>query len=251
MKIASIEDEDVYAEVIINAMGTLGHACHRFKTGGEFIRALRDQVFDLVLLDMRLPDMQGDEILRWIRNTVGLQLPVIVLTAYNGEHDLVSTLSAGADDYVTKPIVVPELVARIQAVLRRVYGLADPSDDLVRQGLYEFDAKQRIVQYGGQTIELTRREFDIAIYLFRNMDRLVPREHLEKMIWGRSIGPDSRALDTHMSRIRTKLNLCPRTGVRLMTIYSHGFRLMRVEAEQGTKDLCTGALPAHDGDGHP
>lgn len=195
------------------------------------MRSLREQTFDLFLLDMELPGVQGKEVLRWIRNTVGAHVPVMALTAYKDDYDLVAVLAAGADDYLSKPIRIAELVARVQALLRRSRGSHEGFDGVIRQGAYVFDVTKRVAHCAGEVIQLTRIEFDIAIYLFRNMDRLVPRELLERSVWGRSIGQDSRTLDTHISRIRTKLKLVPRNGVRLVSIYSHGFRMVSVKSD--------------------
>ncbi|MGM3278387.1 response regulator transcription factor [Ralstonia sp. 24A2] len=233
MKIALVEDNGDQAALVYKIVQSTSHACECFSNGLSLIRALRDQSFDLFILDKNLPDLSGDELVVWIRRTVGLNVPVMFLTSCLSEDSLVGALNAGADDYVSKPIRSAELAARIVALLRRAYP-SDRADDPVMQlGPYSLDSITKTARLRGVDVGLAPKEFEVALYLFGNLGRLVPRDVIEKAVWGRVIGPDSRTLDTHVSRVRTKMLIKPEHGFRLVNVYSHGFRLTQLSAEEG------------------
>lgn len=233
MKIAVVEDNGDQAELVRKIIESTSHECECFSDGISLIRALRDRSFDLFILDKNLPDLSGDELVVWIRRTVGLNVPVMFLTSCRSEESLVMALSSGADDYLSKPIRPAELVARIAALLRRSYPLNQVDNSKIQLGLYSLDAVTKTARLRGVDVGLAPKEFDVALYLFGNIGRLVPRDALEKAVWGRVIGPDSRTLDTHVSRVRTKMAITPEHGFRLVNVYSHGFRLTQLSAEEG------------------
>ncbi|MGO4332780.1 response regulator transcription factor [Cupriavidus sp. 2TAF22] len=224
MKIASVEDDKSQAELIQQILNSAGHQCECFASGGSFLRALREKSFDLLVVDWQLPDTSGFEVVTWVRQNSGRNPPILFLTSRSLEEDIVAGLGAGADDYMIKPIRRAELVARVSALLRRTYPQAEQDNAVLHVGSYRVDTQARTVEVGGAKAEVSPREFDLALFLFRNLGRLVSREVAEQAVWGRAIGAGSRTLDTHISRLRIKLALRPENGVRLTSVYSHGYR---------------------------
>ncbi|WP_199031533.1 response regulator transcription factor [Ralstonia sp. ASV6] len=242
MRVASVEDDAVQADLIKKIVESAGYECESFGDGVSIIRALRSQIFDLFILDKNLPDIDGQELVQWIRNTVGSSAPIIFLTSYVSESFVVGALNAGADDYVAKPIKANELVARISALMRRSYPSSRFESAVLHIDPFSLDVRTKTAMLHGKDVGLAPREFDVAMYLFKNIGQLVPRDAIEKAVWGRVIGPDSRTLDTHVSRVRMKLGVRQENGVRLINVYSHGFRLVRVS--EGGEDPLRSALAA-------
>ncbi|MEN7529607.1 MULTISPECIES: response regulator transcription factor [unclassified Cupriavidus] len=228
MRIASVEDDAAQAAQIRQLLEEAGFSCSSFNTGFAFQRALRDQSFDLVLMDWQLPDISGYELVNWVRQHSGRLPPILFLTSRIDEGDIVAGLSVGADDYLGKPLRPAEFLARVRALLRRAYPDAVQDDELMRQGSYVVDARRRTIALAGQGVELSPREFDLALFLFRNIGRLLSRDVVEQAVWGRAMDAGSRTLDTHISRLRIKLALRPEHGVRLSSVYSHGYRFEAV-----------------------
>ncbi|SDC75565.1 two component transcriptional regulator, winged helix family [Cupriavidus sp. YR651] len=230
MRIASVEDDVSQAEQIVQLLDEAGFTCASFATGSAFLRALRDQAFDLLIMDWQLPDVSGYEVVSWVRQHSGRLPPILFLTSRMEEADIVAGLAIGADDYLAKPIRPGEFIARVRALLRRAYPDAAHDDQLIRQGDYVIDVRRRVIMLSGLNIELSPREFDLALFLFRNIGRLLSRDVIEQAVWGRAMEAGSRTLDTHISRLRIKLALRPDHGVRLMSVYSHGYRFEEVAA---------------------
>jgi DNA-binding response OmpR family regulator len=171
-----------------------------------------------------VPDVSGAEVLRWARERLPSNLPVLFMTSRSGEDDIVAGLSAGADDYMIKPIRRGELVARVQALLRRAY----PTQNAVEQikfGQYVFEVRTGRLTMKGNPVELTQKEFDLALLFFRNIGRPLSRAYILEAVWARDVEVVSRTMDTHVSRVRSKLQLRPEQGYRLAPVYSYGYRL--------------------------
>ena len=198
-----------------------------YASGPEFIRAIQQQGFDLMLLDWNLPEMSGLEVLEWIRHNVRDPVPVLFLTTRGEEQHIVAALEAGADDYVCKPARPQELVARIRSLARRS-GLAEPERDNIEIDGFNLDRKSISIKVDGSDVPLTRREFELAWMLFDNLDKILSREYLLRNIWNVSAAVQSRTVDTHISRVRSKLNLRPENGWRLSSVYHYGYRLEQV-----------------------
>lgn len=182
--------------------------------------------FDLWVLDWQVPDVSGADVLVWIRTNVSKRVPVLFVTVRDSEQDIVFALENGADDYMVKPARKAELLARVNALLRRAY----PREEEARLNFppFEIDTQQGVIRRGGVRIELTPKEFDLAVVLFRNMGRLLSRGHLQEAVWGRSGDLHSRTVDTHVSQVRKKLDLRAETGFRVVPIYNYGYRLEQV-----------------------
>ncbi|MVW80772.1 response regulator transcription factor [Bordetella sp. 02P26C-1] len=224
MQIASLEDDLNQAQLIQQVLVAAGYTCHSYQRGRDLIAALRSKTFDLILLDWQVPDIAGDQVLRHIRGTLGLQTPVIFLTSRTLEAELVQGLEAGADDYIGKPLRPAELMARIGALLRRVKATL-PGREPFSVASYRINPQDRTITLRGEVIALAPKEFELAQLFFRNVGRLLSRDVLAESVWNREIPATSRTLDTHLSNIRQKLRLHPDNGVRLISSYALGYRL--------------------------
>ena len=231
MRIAILDDDDLQLELIRHLLEKSGFHCHAFTEGRALMRELRRESFDLLVLDWHVPDVSGPEVLKWVRENSAQRIPVLFVTGRTSEDDIVAGLAAGADDYMIKPLRPSELIARVQALLRRAYPGA------VRDQLffdpYRFEPAQSIVSFTiagkAHAVPLTQKEFDLALLLFRNAGRPLSRSHIREAVWGSDVDIPSRTMDTHVSRIRTKLELRPEIGYRVMPVYSYGYRLDRLE----------------------
>lgn len=201
----------------------MGAATDAYESGERLLKALQRESYDMLLMDWNLPGIHGPEIVKSVRALLGHHIPIVFITNRSLEEDIVAGLQAGADDYVAKPVRPAELAARIQALLRRAY----PSDKPERQefGPYAFDLVTRTALLDGEPMELQPREFDLAVFLFNNAGRLLSRAHLIESALHTAAGPVSRSLDTHISRLRSKLRIGPSTGYRLSSVYGVGYRL--------------------------
>jgi len=227
MRIAALEDEASHLELIRHTMEVMGHECHGFGEARTLLRDLHRQTYDLLILDWNLPDIEGPRVVRWIRDDLHSSLPILFVTHRQSEEDMVEGLAAGADDLMVKPIRLGELQARVGALLRRSYP-AQHLNQLVFRG-YCFDPSTRTLRIDGKLVELSRREYELALMLFQNLGRLLSREHLREAIWGVGMESPSRSLDTHVSRLRLKLQLSPANGFMLSAVYGLGYRLEPVD----------------------
>jgi len=225
MRIAILEDDPSHLEVVSHWLKGAGHHIHAFKRGRELVQVLEHETFDALLLDWNLPELDGIEVLREVRERLRSRIPAIFATARHQERDAVVALSAGADDYVVKPIRRMELLARLDAVTRRLGG-----GEVFEVGDFRVDGQMRGIWHDGRWLELTGKDFDLASLLLQNVGRVLSRGHLREIIWGQRAEPHSRSLDTHVSRVRIKLKLTPERGWRLHSVYGHGYRLDRLTA---------------------
>jgi two-component system response regulator RegX3 len=227
MHVAILEDDAYQRRLLTMLVETGGHQAFGFAQGEALLAALDGRSFDLLLLDWMMPGMSGEQVLGALRERVGMDLPVIVVTSSDAEADVVSALRQGADDYLVKPPKGMELLARMEALTRRVRAArAAP----VRAGGFEFDLDRRVLQVEGRTLDLTQKEFDLAVHLFQNPGRLLSRTSLLAKVWGGSAKLDTRTVDTHVSRVRRKLGLDGACGWKLLPVYGFGYRLEQVEA---------------------
>ncbi len=188
------------------------------------IDALRLKAFDLLLIDWLLPDVSGLEVMAWAKDHLAPVPPIIMITARVAEKDIVEGLTAGADDYVTKPIHDDILKARVEAVLRRTYG-ASVMRNVEAYGDYIFDVRGRTLTNRTRPVVTTNKEFALALLLFRNLNRPLSRTHIMDVVWPVIRDTTSRTLDAHISQIRLALDLRPANGFRLSSIYGFGYRL--------------------------
>ncbi len=230
MRIAILEDNEDQGRLIQLWLEEAGHHCHRHADAAAFQRTLRRSSFDLLLIDWQLPVSSGIEVLVWVREQIDWRIPVLFMTARDAEADIVHALERGADDYIVKPASRAVTLARINALARRL-GNQPRQRDLLVFGDISIDSEKGEILVRGHPAELTEREFQLAVMLFRNIGRLLSRDHLLEDIWGISAAITTRTVDTHVSRLRQKLQLTPEHGWQLKAIYQHGYRLERLSEE--------------------
>jgi DNA-binding response OmpR family regulator len=224
MRIAYLEDDPDQAALIGVWLKGAGHVCHHFARGHELRRSLGRESFDLYLLDWHLPDTDGLEAFREIRARAP-RAPVIFLTARDGDDDIARVLKAGADDFVGKPVRRGELIARIEARARPERA----NVDAVELPPFRLDRGARSVARDGRRIALTDKEYALAEFLFQQPDKLLSRKHLLEAVWGLNAKAQTRTVDTHISRLRTKLGLGGENGWRLASVHQFGYRLERAD----------------------
>ncbi len=228
MRIAVVDDDADFAAFLNSLLVEAGHNVVGSGNGNAFLRLAKTETFDLILLDWNLPGRDGVDIIRNLRNDVRSDVPIVLLTLRNDANDVVTGLDAGADDFISKPIDGRILIARIDAIMRR-RNVGRTTEALQSFGHFTFDSAQEIVRHGDRTVQLTSKEFQLALVLFRNLSRPLSRAYLLETIWNRNPDVQTRTLDSHVARLRAKLDLRPQNGWRLSPIYSYGYRLEPVE----------------------
>ena len=232
MHIGVLEDDTDQQALVDLWLRSAQHSVKIFGTVTEMLAALKGGSFDALLLDWMLPDGDGGEVLRWVRQSQGWKLAIVVLTSRDDEQTVVEALQAGADDFVVKPAKQQELNARLQSAARR----ASPGGlPVMRMGAYEIDVPKHSLLLNGKAVTLTQKEFDLAVYLFQSPAKLLSRDHLLNKVWGVHADVDTRTVDTHVSRLRKKLKLDGAHGWKMSPVYGYGYRLDRVdEAPKGS-----------------
>ncbi|MEN3110668.1 response regulator transcription factor [Uliginosibacterium paludis] len=231
MRIVVLEDNLTQSTLVSALLRKAGHDVHEFTLTRDLQRFCVRESVDLYLLDWMMPDISGKDFLHWLRKERKDFTPAIFITARDTEDDIVEGLSAGADDFMIKPISQRVLMSRIDAVLRRTKP-REPGEVLSLPP-YRIDTALKSIRLQEEEIELTEKEFDLALFMFRNLGRLLSRGHLLEAVWGRNPAVATRTVDTHVSRVRGKLQLRPENGYRLVPTYNFGYRLERVESEDG------------------
>ena len=220
-----IEDDDGIRLALSMALEDEGYQVRQAPNGEVGLAEFRSAAPDLVLLDLRLPDMSGFDVCRALR--AESIVPIIMITAQTDTHDMVAGLEAGADDYVTKPVVPKELAARIRALLRRVHlqGRAT-TPTATRFGDVEIRREQGIVLKGGSELNLTKTEFRLMCEFADHAGAVLSRDQLLERVWGYEYLGDSRLVDAHVRRLRLKVEDHPDDPKLIVTARGIGYRLM-------------------------
>ncbi len=229
MKIAVVDDDQDIASLLCLWLEEEGHTCVSYNDGQDFTRDVGNEQFGAVLLDWVMPEVDGEQVLAWLQRKQDWDTPVIFVTSRTTEDDMVRILNEGADDYITKPVSRRELLARIAAVTRRT-GKRSPQE-AIEIGPYQIDPQSRSLRLEGEPIKLTDKEFELAMYIFNHIGRLLSRNQILSNVWGYESDVNTRTVDTHISRIRKKLQLAPENGWRLSSIYHQGYRLEKLSDE--------------------
>lgn len=223
-----IEDDEHIARLVQLHLGDLGHDVRVVATAAEGkVRASRDAV-DLIVLDLTLPDGDGLDVCRQLR-AKGDYTPILILTARDAEIDRVLGLELGADDYLTKPFGVRELVARVKAILRRVELLTQDRqapDRPIHVGDLQIDPDKRDVRVAGRPVSLTAKEFDLLLQFARQPGRVYTRSQLLDLVWGYSAGCYEHTVNSHINRLRGKIEEDPRRPHYITTVWGVGYRFL-------------------------
>lgn len=222
-RILVVDDEPQIRRVLRTTLTARGYEVHDARTGEDALESLRDNRFDLVLLDMNMPGMGGMETCREIR--ANSEVAIIMLTVRDSEHDKVAALDAGADDYITKPFSTPELLARIRAALRRLPTAAEGGPESYRLEEIEINLATRRVISKGREIRLTPKEFDLLRYLLANPNLPIPHTRLLQAVWGPDYGDQVEYLRVFVNQLRKKIEPDPSHPRYLLTEPWVGYRL--------------------------
>jgi DNA-binding response OmpR family regulator len=259
MRVAILEDDAIQLAALTKVLqthlsvGTEPVVCHPYMQGEALKRALRYETFDLLILDWNLPDLDGTELLHWVRQFQDNEVPVIMLTSRAGERDVVRALQLGADDFVVKPYKPLELCARAKRLLSRTVKIAKPMgkpaaerSNIEAFGAWVFDRvnscvwlpgslpaevmsagyePRSLTAYTASATRLSDRELRLALTFFRNTGRPLSRGHLLECLGYSAEELSTRTLDSHVYRLRVKLALNEKNGVKLQTVYGQGYRL--------------------------
>ena len=223
-RVLLIEDEENLGEALQYQLQREGYEVDRATDGLEGLERFRSAGADLVLLDLMLPGMSGEDICKEIRRSS--KVPIIMLTAKDAELDKILGLEFGADDYVTKPFSARELLARIKAVLRRSKVKEEESNGVLEGGGIRLDPDRFEVTVRGDSVHLPRKEFELLELLMENSGRVLSRDTLIDRIWGSDYFGDSRTLDVHIKRLRAKCEEQPHEPKHLITIRGLGYKFV-------------------------
>ena len=228
-----VDDEPNIRELLSTSLRYAGFEVTAAANGREALDAAEEFQPDLAVLDVMLPDMDGFTVTRRLRSA-GRHFPVVFLTARDGTEDKITGLTVGGDDYVTKPFSLDEVVARIRAVLRRGNDQASNADaaegaeaedeQILSGGRVKMDVERHIVTVAGEPVAMPLKEFDLLEYLLRNAGRVLTRGQLIDRIWGADYVGDTKTLDVHIKRLRTKIEEHPSRPKHLVTVRGLGYK---------------------------
>ncbi|MFV2145157.1 MULTISPECIES: response regulator [Isoptericola] len=231
-RILVVEDEESYRDPLTYQLTREGYEVVATSNGNDALDRFDDGGADLVLLDLMLPGLSGTEVCRELRQRG--DVPIIMLTAKDSEIDKVVGLELGADDYVTKPYSFRELLARMRAVMRRrgaagadsgANGHDDDGESVLEVGPVRMDVERHTVAVGGEAVSLPLKEFDLLELLLRNAGRVLTRGQLIDRVWGADYVGDTKTLDVHVKRIRSKIEADPGSPALLLTVRGLGYKL--------------------------
>jgi two-component system response regulator RegX3 len=223
-RILLIEDEQGIAEALEYQLEREGYQVDHVTDGREALNHFKVSGADLVLLDLMLPGMSGEDVCKELRRES--KVPVIMLTAKDTEIDKVLGLELGADDYVTKPFSTRELLARVRALLRRSSSEGASSDGVLEGGGVRLDPDRHEVTVRDEPVQLARKEFELLEFLMEHPGRVLARETLIDRIWGSDYFGDTRTLDVHVKRLRSKIEADPHDPVHLVTVRGLGYKFV-------------------------
>lgn len=225
-KVLVIEDDADINRLLCRILGRAGYDTASAWSGTEAQLRLERENFDLIMLDLMLPGMSGEDVLRYVRKERGQKLPVIILSAKTGLENKVGTLTMGADDYITKPFEPQEVLARVTAVMRRCAG----NGELSAKRAYTYknlilDTQSRIVRVKQTEIFLTKHEYEILQVLLTQPDKVFSRDTLYEMVWKNGYYGEDNTVNVHVSNIRKKIAAADPGGEYIKTVWGIGFKM--------------------------
>ena len=221
-KIALLEDDEFVAEVALQVLKSMQCECHYFVTIADITTALSRQTFDLLLLDWSLPDGNAEQVNKLVRNDLGLSTPILIESVNNDEQQIVDALLLGANDYVTKPLRVYELQARLAVLLRNSQRKIP---NITRHGDYQFDNSNKQLYLNGEVIKLSSLEYQLCHYFFNHLNELISREQLLKDVWAQYPMLVTRKVVAGGSHLRKKLILEQQHGLQIRSLRGYGYRM--------------------------
>jgi DNA-binding response OmpR family regulator len=227
MKIAILDFDLFQAESVCDILASIGHECHPFRSSMELLKRFSHEPYDVLVLNMQHPEEESS-LVQAMRKQVAATMPILCITGSTNEDEIVASLDAGANDYMLRPIRRRDLVTKVLVLLRRAYPSQTASEQL-QFGPYIFEPRRERLTIMGKLVDVTRKEFDLALLFLRNVGRPLSRTFIVETVWGGNPPEMSRTVDTHVSRVRNKLGLIPEHGFRLANLYGYGYRLDQVQ----------------------
>lgn len=222
-----VEDEPSIVMLLKYNIEKSGFLTDVAENGKEAVKKSRQNKYDLIVLDLMLPKMDGMTVCKTIRKDKN-KVPILMLTAKDEEHDKISGLEMGADDYLTKPFSPRELIARIHAILRRT-GTTESSADLIEIGDIKINQEQYTVSMHDETIDLTRKEYELLVYLVKHQDKVLSREQLLLAVWNFEFVGDTRIVDVHIGHLREKIEKNTKNPEYIKTVRGFGYKMEEPE----------------------
>lgn len=227
MNIAIVDFDLSQAESICEILASIGHKCHPVSSSMELLQRLSLDPYDLLVLNVQRPEDETN-LVQLVREQVPAAVPILCITGSTNEDEIIASLDAGANDYMFRPIRRRDLLTRVLVLLRQAYPSKTDGEQL-HFGTYIFEPRRGRIAITGTLVDVTRKEFDLALLFFRNIGRPLSRTLIVETVWGGNPPEMSRTMDTHVSRVRHKLGLIPGRGFRLAPVYGFGYRLDQVK----------------------
>lgn len=229
MRIAILQRDPVQRAQIERVLGQCGHACMPFSDGISLAKALAASTVDMLVLDWQGTRLSGAELLKTVRAINGNQIPVLFASEDTSDDSVLRAFSVGADDYVSLPVCPSVFRARVNALLRRAF--PDRFDNVTLDaGAYRFDMRRQAVTVRGKSVELSGTQYRLASLFFANIGRVLSRDHIYAMVWGRELQTLTRTIDSHVSRLRVLLDIEQHNGYRLLRLQDDAAPLEREAA---------------------
>jgi two-component system, OmpR family, phosphate regulon response regulator PhoB len=235
MRIAILQRDPVARQSIEKILVQADHSCVSYDDGLSMSKALAHSTVDLLILDWHGVRLSGTDILRAARAVGGDRMPVMFASADASEASVVRALASGADEYVILPVRPAEFRERVGALLRRAYPERYNTTSF-NVGPYRFDANRQVVTLRGEPVQLSGTQYRLASLFFANIGRVLSRDHIFAMVWGREFREFTRTIDSHVSRLRLLLEIEPQNGFRLQPVYKSGYRLLSLQQSEAELD---------------